>query len=281
MSEHAIGVLLGLAAALAFESSYLVLATQARRVALGARPNASFLGRLAHRPWWIAAMALNGVAFVLELAALRRVSLVVVQPLLGVGLIGLVIATRFVLGESVGPRQYVGVVLVATGAALVIVGAPKGTSTLPLNAATVTVVAVLAAALALPQVGPLDWPWSFVAAAAAGDTLVALSTTSVAHNWPDRVGAVAAGVAAVAVCGLMSVTSESAALQRLPASRVAPIVSGVQTTLPALLVAVLGAPRWSTALAGGAVLAVGGVTVGAGAFLLGSTRGGRATAGPG
>lgn len=272
MSTTATGVLLGLAAAIAFEASYLLMAAQARRAEPAARPDATFLIRLARRPWWLAAMALNGVAFALEVVALRHVSLVVVQPLLGVGLLGLVIASRFVLGEPVGPREIAGALLVAIGATLVVIGAPRGTARFSADLATTLVVVALASVLAFPQLRRGRGPWPLVAAAAAGDTLVALATNTVAVEISEHlVGAVLA-VAVVAVCGLASVTSESAALQRLPASRVGPIVSGVQTTLPTLLAALLTGQRWSTASGGGVTLAVGVVLVGAGAVFLGSRR---------
>src|ERR1035437_3384607 len=124
MSPRAIGVLLGSIAAGTFEVSYLLLAAQARRATTAVRPDAAFLGRLARRPWWLVAMGLNGVAFVLELAALRRVPLLVVQPLLSLGLVGLVVGARLFLGERIGRRQMIGVVLVGGGGALVVAGPP-------------------------------------------------------------------------------------------------------------------------------------------------------------
>lgn len=273
MSETAVGVLLGLAAAIAFESSYLLLASQARRASRAVRPDASFLARLARQPWWLAAMGLNGVAFLLEVAALHRVSLVVVQPLLAVGLIGLVVASRFVLGEDVGPGQLWSALLIATGACLVIIGAPTGTTGLSASVGTVLAVIALGVVLAFPQFHAAGRPWLLVAAAGAGDTLVALATNTVATNWPAHLGIALAAVAAVAICGLTSVTSESAALQRLPASRVGPIVSGTQTTLPVLLAVLLGSQQWSSAAAGGAPLGLGVMIVATGAIGLGRTRG--------
>ncbi len=273
MSDTAIGVLLGLAAAITFETSFLLLTAQARRASPAARPDASFLVRLARRPWWLTAMALNGVAFLLEVAALHRVSLVVVQPLLAVGLLGMVLASRSVLGETVGPRQVFAALMIAVGAALVVIGAPTGTTRLTADVWTVLAVVVLVFVLALPQFSDRG-PWLLVVAAAGGDTLVALATNTVATNWPQRLGIVLAAVAAVAVCGLASVTSESAALQRLPASRVGPIVSGAQTVLPTILAVLLADQHWSSATAGGGLLAAGVFLVAAGAICLGRTRGG-------
>jgi drug/metabolite transporter (DMT)-like permease len=273
MSARAIGVLLALGAAAAFEVSYLLMAAQARRVSVAGRPGASFLGRLARRPWWLVAMGLNGLAFVLELVALRHVSLVVVQPLLAVGLVGLVLGARIFLGERVDTRRVAGAALVAAGVTLVVAGAPAATGAAGLRVDAGSIVAVIAllAALAFPQLARRASAWRLVAAAAAGDTLVALATNEVAAAWSHRLLIALAGVLAVAICGLMAVSSESAALQQLPASRVAPIVNGVQVTLPVLLVGLLGHQQWNSATGGGALLALGVLIVGGGAFCLGGT----------
>ncbi len=273
MNDRAIGVLLAFGAAAAFEVGYLLLAAQARQVSPAGRPGASFLGRLAQRPWWLVAMGINGVAFVLELMALRHVSLVVVQPLLSVGLVGLVLGARIFLGELVDARRVVGAALVAVGITLVVAGAPAAAGASGLRADTGSIVAVgaLIAVLVFPQFVRGAPAWHLVAAAAAGDTLVALATNEVAAAWSHHLVAALAGVLAVATFGLMAVSSESAALQRLPASRVGPIVGGAQVTLPVLLVGLLGHERWSSALGGGALLALGVLIVGGGTFVLGGT----------
>jgi drug/metabolite transporter (DMT)-like permease len=271
MSSRAIGVLLGLGAAVAFEVAYLLLAGQARRVTRAARPGVVFFGRLARRPWWLAAMGLNGLAFVLELEALRRVPLVIVQPLLAVGLIGLAFGARVFLGERVGPRQIAGVALIAVGVTLVVAGTPAtgGAAGLRADVASYVAVTALLAVLVAPLFAHGGSAWRLVAAAAAGDTLVALATNEVAAAWSRRLPLALGALVMVAVCGLISVTSESAALQRLPASRVGPIVSAVQVTLPVLLVVLLGRQRLGSAPAGGALLALGVILAGSGAFFLG------------
>ncbi len=274
MSAKAIGVLLSLGAAVCFEVSYLLLAGQARAVSPARRPGASFLACLARRPWWLVAIALNGVGFALELVALRHVSLVVVQPLLAAGLVGLVLGARIFLGEQLEARRLAGVALIAVGVTLVVAGAPASTGAAQLRLGPGSVLAVLALALALvsPQLAHAGSAWRLVLAAGAGDTLVALATNEVAAAWTRHPLAAVAGVGAVALCGLTALSSESAALQRLPASRVAPTVSGVQVTLPVLLVGLLGDQRWSTAAAGGALLAGGVLAVAAGIWCMGATH---------
>jgi hypothetical protein len=83
-----------------------------------------------------------------------------------------------------------------------------------------------------PGHGP---PWRSVSAAAAGDTLVAVSGNQIARTWVQRPLLAIAWTAAVAASGTGSVTAESAALQQLPASRVGPIVSSVGAVLPVVL----------------------------------------------
>jgi drug/metabolite transporter (DMT)-like permease len=271
MSGKALGLILAVLAAAAFESSYVLLAMQARRVEPVERPGLGFLGRLAMRPWWLGAMVLNGVAFGLELAALRNVSLVVVQPVLGLGLVGLVLASGTFLGEKVDRRTLIAAIAVATGIALVLIGAPSGTGNARLSHAvpSLVVVVALASVMAGPYVRRGSAPaWSEVSAAAAADTLVALSTNQVAREWTGHPGLAVAALAGVAVCGIASVTSESAALQRLPASHVAPIVSAVQDVLPVVLVAVLGHVDWDSASAGGAVFGLGLTVAGIGGYFL-------------
>jgi drug/metabolite transporter (DMT)-like permease len=270
MSSMTFGVALGIAATAAFEASYLLLAAQARRVDPPSKPGLGFLTTLAQRPWWLGAMALNGVAFALELAALRHVSLLVVQPLLGLGLVGLVVASGMVLGERIGVRPIVASAVVAGGIVLVLLGAPAGASGSRLDhgVASVIVAGILALILAAPYVHRARSPWTLVAAAAAGDTLVALAANEVARAWTGRPVVALSAIAAVAICGIAAVTSESAALQRLPASRVGPIVSSVQVVLPVVLVALLGQERWSSTPAGGGLLAAGVALVAAGDYVL-------------
>jgi hypothetical protein len=79
--------------------------------------------------------------------------------------------------------------------------------------------------------------------------------------------------AAVAASGTASVTAESAALQRLPASRVGPIVSSIGAVLPVVLLALLSPQRVSLSPKAATLLALGLVLVGGGAYRLAATAG--------
>ena len=62
------------------------------------------------------------------------------------------------------------------------------------------------------------------------------------------------------------------ALQRLPATRVAPIVLAFQIVVPVVVVAVVGGEDWGATPLGGAVLVVGLIAVVAGAVVLAASQ---------
>ena len=132
----------------------------------------------------------------------------------------------------------------------------------------------LALVLISAYVGPGHGaPWRSVSAAAAGDTLVAISGNQIARSWVQQPLLAIIWTAAVAASGTGSVTAESAALQQLPASRVGPIVSSVGAVLPVVLLALLSPQRVSLSPEAAALLAVGLVLVGGGAYRLAGTAG--------
>lgn len=88
MSPELLGVVLALLASLSYESSYVLMTQQPRVVGRCGRPGGRFLVSLLRRPLWVLAIAIDGAGIVLELFALREASLIVVQPLMSVGLIG-------------------------------------------------------------------------------------------------------------------------------------------------------------------------------------------------
>jgi drug/metabolite transporter (DMT)-like permease len=230
------------------------------------------------RPLWLAAIALDGAGIVLELFALREASLIIVQPLMSVGLIGLVFAAAIFLGERIDRRTVLAAGAVAVGVVCVIIAAPSDAGAVRLAHPVASVLALGALALVVVAafVGPAKAAgWGPVAAAAAGDTLVAISGNQIARSWVERPLLAIAWTAAVVASGVASVTAESAALQRLPASRVGPIVSSVGAVLPVVLMALLSPQRVSLSPGAAALLGVGLALTGGGAYRLAATaRGG-------
>ncbi|HEX6619759.1 MAG TPA: hypothetical protein VF024_08885, partial [Solirubrobacteraceae bacterium] len=108
-----------------------------------------------------------------------------------------------------------------------------------------------------------------VVATGAADSVAALAAKLVAGDLADGRWAFAVAVAAVAAgAGALATLSEMSALQRLPATRVAPIVLAFQIAVPVLVVAAVGGEDWGATALGGAVVAGGLVAVIAGAVVL-------------
>jgi drug/metabolite transporter (DMT)-like permease len=265
-------VLLGAGAAAALGASYTLQAREARRVATAPRPGAALLRRMAARPVWLGAIGLTTVAFALQVLALRQVPLAVVQPVLALALVGLLVSGTRILGERVGAREVGAVLLIVAGLTAVVIAAPPHTTHTRSGALAIAAYAVLAAVLAAPFVRHAQSRWALVSAAAAGDVLAALASNRLAGALDTRPALAVVWLTVAAVAGLSAVTSETAALQRLPATRVAPIVMGADVTLPVAIAALDAHTRWSDTTGGGALLAAGVALVGAGAVLLGASR---------
>jgi drug/metabolite transporter (DMT)-like permease len=271
MSREFLGVVLGLLASLSFESGYLLMTQQSRLVGRSGRPGGHFLVSLLRRPLWLLAMALDGAGIVLELFALREASLIVVQPLMSVGLIGLVFAAGVFLGERIDRRTVLAVGAVASGVVCVIVAAPSDAAAIRLAhpVASIVVLGALALVVISAYLGRgSEAAWHLVIAAAAGDTLVAICGNQIARSWVERPLLAVAWTAAVAASGIGSVTAESAALQRLPASRVGPIVASIGAVLPVVLLALLSPQRVSLSPGAATLLSIGLLLTGGGAYRL-------------
>lgn len=251
-----LGVALGVAAAAAFESSFVLQALEARRTAPVARPHVALLGRLARRPLWFVAIALSVAGFGLQVLALRQAPLSVVQPLLALGLVLLLGLSRVVLHEHVGRYELFGVAGVIAGVSIVVAAAPaRGGHSDPTGLAIACAVlgAVVLAPFARRSVvtGPL------VVSAAAGDALAALAMNEVARALTDTPLAALAWAALAAAAGLLALAGEAAALQHTPAAVVAPAVLAGQVVVPVLLAPIVVGDRWGDTPGGGWLIVAG------------------------
>ena len=269
------GIAVALAAAACFECAYVVQALEARHAGGGTVLQPTLLGRLLRRPRWVAgtALALGGAG--LQVLALTLAPLTVVQPTLALGLVLLLALSATVLREPVGRRELVGVGAVVCGVAVVALVAPPDVGTADDAAAT----AVLLVLLAVPALLPfllrerLRDARLRVLAAAAGDALAAVALKLVADAL-DR-GAWGVGIAWAAlagVAGLLALTAEMSALQRIAATRVAPVVLAAQVLVPVLAAPLVFGESWGDTALGGIVLGLAVLTVAGGAALLGASR---------
>jgi len=269
------GVLIALLAAACFETGYVLQAGEARESSARDALRPSLLARLFARPRWLVGTALGLVGAGLQTVALGLAPVTVVQPVLALGLVGLLALAHRVLGERVGRREITGAALIIGGVFAVALSAPERSSQVTSRGALTVVLVVLAAFAAVPFVRRRALPARLaVLGAAAGDALGALalkllSDAAAIGHWPTAVGwaAVAAG------SGGAALTAEMSALQRIPATRVAPVIVAAQVVVPALAAPfVFGESLRDTAL-GGAVVLAGVAAAAIGAAVLAASRG--------
>lgn len=272
MSSTALGFLIALGAAACYETSYAVQVLEARALDPRHALRSSLLGRLVRRPRWIAAAVLALAGWALQIVALGLAPLTLVQPTLALGLMLLLyLGVRF-LGERVGPREVAAVVAITVGVAVIGLAAPQRVDSpaqgLGLGLAVGALALVTLAPYALRTFSGAGG-WRLVLSAGSGDALAAFAAKLVSDElsrgrWLAAVGwGVAAGAGV-----LFALTSEMSALQRLPATRVAPVVLVMQIVIPVLLAPLLVGENWGRTPLGGGVIVAGFVLVAAGTAAL-------------
>jgi drug/metabolite transporter (DMT)-like permease len=275
--ELALGFALALAAACCYETGYALQALEARRAPPGRALRPSLLGHLLGRPVWVGGIAVALVGWPLQIAALSQAPLTLVQPVLALGLLLLLALGVRVLGERVGTREILAVILIIGSVAVFAWAAPRETGDVERSAGLVVALAILiAGALAPYAIGLVSRAAHpmllLVASAGAADGLAAFVAKIVAQDASNGalVGVViwSALVAAVVIIGLIS---ESTALQRFAATRVAPTVLVMQIVIPVVLAPLVGGEGWGDTPLDGAVLGLALVTIALGAGLLASS----------
>jgi drug/metabolite transporter (DMT)-like permease len=267
------GLAVAALAAACYETGYAFQALEARGVGARHALRVSLLGQLVRNARWLGATGLSLLGWPLQVLALSLAPLALVQPTLALGLLLLLFLGARVLGERVGRRELVAVALVVAGIACLAAAAPDR-STVSGGTGMTVAFAVLAALAVAPYVlrrrraGLLA-----VLATGAADSVAALAAKLVAGEIADGRWGVAVAVAALAgAAGALATLSEMSALQRLPATRVAPIVLAFQIAVPVVVVAAVGGEDWGATALGGAVVAAGLLAVVAGAVVLAASR---------
>jgi drug/metabolite transporter (DMT)-like permease len=276
-TEVAVGALAAAGASSCYEISYALQALEARRVAVVRAPHFSLLGRLARRPLWLGAMAIAALGWPLQLFALSRAPLTLVQPILALGIVLLLVLAARMLSERIGAGEIVCVAGIVIGVTGIAWAAPERTTSHAGPAALTLALAVLAAFVAAPYLigaltsGSLPAIW-LVLAAGAGDAWAAFGAKLIVDDLSRGrwLGAVVFGVGCgAALAG--SLLSETFALQHYPASRVGPAVMAMQVVIPVVLAPLVGGENWGDTPLNGAVLALSlGVLTLSGAVLTAS-----------
>jgi drug/metabolite transporter (DMT)-like permease len=275
--ELAVGFALAVAAACCYETGYALQALEARRAPPERALRPSLIAHLVSRPVWVGATALSLLGWPLQIAALSQAPLTLVQPTLALGLLLLLVLGVRILGERVGAREVLAVILIIGSVAVFAWAAPRDTGEVERGAGLVLALAILiAVALAPYGIGLIrhgSYPMLLlVASAGAADGMAAFVAKIVAED--ATAGALvavvlwAALVAAVVIVGLIS---ESTALQRFAATRVAPTVLVMQIVIPVVLAPLVGGEGWGDTPLGGVVLGAALLTIALGAGLLASS----------
>jgi drug/metabolite transporter (DMT)-like permease len=276
-AEIALGFGLALVAACCYETGYALQALEARRAPAERALRPTLMTYLLTRPIWVGATALSLLGWPLQIAALAHAPLTLVQPTLALGLLLLLVLGVRVLGETVGRREIAAVILVIASVAVFAWAAPREPGQVDRGPGLVVCLAILSAIAVAPYVITFvrHAPNSMlvlVASAGAADGMAAFVAKIVAEDISGgALLAVVAWVALVAAVVLIGLTSESTALQRFAATRVAPTVLVLQIVIPVVLAPLVGGEGWSGTPGGGAVLVAALVAVAVGAGLLASS----------
>jgi drug/metabolite transporter (DMT)-like permease len=271
----ALGIVAAVGASLLYNTSIAFQALEARQVPHDHSLRPSLIGRLVRNRRWLGATALGLVGWPLEIAALLLAPLTVVQPCLASGLILLLWLGATRLGEAPGLREWVAVAAIVVGVAGVAWAAPERTTDHAGTAAIALTLVLVAIPVAAPYVlrgraaaigllpvisAGCGYAWTAIASKLLTDEL-ASGALLVALAW----------LATAAASEGLALLSEMSALQRRPATHVAPTMFTVQVLLPVLLAPLIFGESWSsTPLGGFALVAFMAVAVAGTSLLAGS-----------
>jgi drug/metabolite transporter (DMT)-like permease len=272
----AAGLALAVLAACCYDGGYAMQAYEARRAPARHAMRLGLLGHLLRRPIWVGAIALALVGWGFQLLALARAPLTLVQPTLALGLILLLVLGATVLNERVGAREICAAGIVIASVAAIAWAAPAESERVSVDASLLVALGVLAALTVLPFVVAARAVPSvalLVIGAGAADGIAGFVSKLVAQDVSAGSWAAAAAWGAAAGLGvLLGLIGESTALQRAPATRVAPAVLVLQITIPVLLAPLVGGESWEDTPLGGAVLVAALCTISLGVVLLAGSQ---------
>jgi hypothetical protein len=276
----ALGIAAAVTASLLYNTSIALQALEAREVPgeHGLRP--SLLGRLLRNRRWLGATAIGLLGWPFEIAALLLAPLTVVQPCIASGLLLLLWLGAKRLGERPGRRELAAVAAIVLGIGGVAWAAPEratnhaGAEAIALALVLVAIPVLLPYLLRKPLRGKVNrlallatlsagcgYAWTAIASKLLTDEL-AVGTVLVGALW---LGTAAASEG-------LALLSEMSALQRRPATHVAPVMFAVQVLVPVALAPLIFNESWADTPLGGAAL-VGFVAVAvAGTVLLAGSR---------
>lgn len=282
----ALGIAAAVGASLLYNASIALQALEAREVPGEHSLRPSLIGRLVRNRRWLGATALGLLGWPLEIGALLLAPLTVVQPCLASGLILLLWLGVKRLGERPGPRELVAVAAIILGVVGVALAAPERTT----DHAGAGAIALALGLIAIPIAAPYALrgrfrhsPHSGVVKVGSGADIAMLAVVSAGcgYAWTAIASKLltdelAAGTLLIAVAWLataaasegLALLSEMSALQRRPATHVAPVMFAVQVLVPVVLAPLIFGETWGDTPLGGAILVASIAVAVAGTILL-------------
>jgi drug/metabolite transporter (DMT)-like permease len=272
----ALGILAAVGASVLYNTSIALQALEAREVSGEHSLRVSLIGKLVRNRRWLGATALGLAGWPLEIVALLLAPLTVVQPCLASGLVVLLWLGVTRLGERPGPREYVAVAAIVAGVAGVAWAAPDRTTSHAGTGAILLALVLVALPVAAPYVlrsrasaagllavvgAGFGYAWTAIASKLLTDELAA-GTLLIAVVW----------LATAAASEGLALLSEMSALQRRPATHVAPVMFAVQVLVPVLLAPLIFGESWATTPLGGVALVAFMLLALAGVVLLAGSK---------
>ncbi len=282
----ALGIVAAVGASLLYNASIAFQALEARAVSHEHSLRPSLIGKLVRNRRWLGATALGLVGWPLEIAALLLAPLTVVQPCLASGLILLLWLGARRLGERPGPRELVAVAAIIVGVVGVALAAPERTTDHAGSGAIALALVLVAIPIAAPYVLGARFrhsPRSGVVNVGSGAGIATLMVISAGcgYAWTAIASKLltdelAAGTLLIGIVWLataaasegLALLSEMSALQRRPATHVAPIMFAVQVLVPVLLAPLIFGESWGSTPLDGLVLVFSMAVAVAGTVLL-------------
>jgi len=272
----ALGILAAIGASCLYNTSIALQALEARDVPYEHSLRVSLIGKLIRNRKWLGATALGLLGWPLEIVALLLAPLTVVQPCLVSGLIVLLWLGATKLGETPGKREFIAVAAIIAGVGGVAWAAPDRTT----DHADTLAIAIALALVAIPIAAPY-----LLRRRAATLSFLAVLSAGFGYAWTAIASKLltdelAAGTLLVAVVWLatalasegLALLSEMSALQRRPATHVAPVMFAIQVLIPVILAPLIFEEKWSTTPLDGAVLVAFMAVALAGTTLLAGSR---------
>jgi hypothetical protein len=272
----ALGIAAAVGASLLYNTSIALQALEARQVPGEHSLKPSLIGRLVRNRRWLGATALGLLGWPLEIAALLLAPLTVVQPCLVSGLILLLWLGATKLGEAPGRREGLAVAAIIAGVAGVAWAAPERTTDHADTASIVLALGLVAVPIALPYLlrgRGVAIGFLAVLSAGCGYAWTAIASKLLTDELAAGALLVAAAWLATAVASEgLALLSEMSALQKRPATHVAPVMFAVQVLVPVLLAPLIFGESWSTTPLDGIVLLLFMAVAVSGTVLLAGSR---------